>query len=169
MIATSITPLVQRHRLTHQRSTPASLGATAKPLAASKFSLPRYSQEEVTRQTKPQLTRGVGIGTYVDHLTGDRRLDTGTRESSTGSVPTRLLQVGQMNFEKQILRSLSLSTESETAFSTYLAASNSNSNKDKASFAGSSLTSSDESKTTTSRGNSVENHGGSSGYGASSS
>uniref|UniRef100_A0A182X6Y5 Uncharacterized protein n=1 Tax=Anopheles quadriannulatus TaxID=34691 RepID=A0A182X6Y5_ANOQN len=138
MIATSITPLVQRHRLTHQRSTPASLGATAKPLAASKFSLPRYSQEEVTRQTKPQLTRGVGIGTYVDHLTGDRRLDTGTRESST---------------------------ESETAFSTYLAASNSNSNKDKASFAGSSLTSSDESKTTTSRGNSVENHGGSSGYG----
>uniref|UniRef100_A0A182P6C6 Uncharacterized protein n=1 Tax=Anopheles epiroticus TaxID=199890 RepID=A0A182P6C6_9DIPT len=117
MIATSITPLVQRHRLTHQRSTPASLGATAKPLAASKFSLPRYSQEEVTRQSKPQLTRGVGIGTYVDHLTGDRR----------------------------------------------------NSNKDKASFAGSSLTSSDESKTTTSRGNSVENHGGSSGYGASSS
>ncbi|XP_053666547.1 potassium voltage-gated channel protein Shab [Anopheles marshallii] len=142
MIATSITPLVQRHRLTHQRSTPASLGATAKPLAASKFSQPRYSQEEVTRQTKPQLTRGVGIGTYVDHLTGDRRLDSGTRESST---------------------------ESETAFSTYLAASNSNSNKDKASFAGSSLTSSDESKTTTSRGNSVENHGGSSGYGASSS
>ncbi|XP_053676611.1 potassium voltage-gated channel protein Shab [Anopheles nili] len=142
MIATSITPLVQRHRLTHQRSTPASLGATAKPLAASKFSQPRYSQEEVARQSKPQLTRGVGIGTYVDHLTGDRRLDTGTRESST---------------------------ESETAFSTYLAASNSNSNKDKASFAGSSLTSSDESKTTTSRGNSVENHGGSSGYGASSS
>uniref|UniRef100_A0A6R5ZFF2 BTB domain-containing protein n=1 Tax=Anopheles funestus TaxID=62324 RepID=A0A6R5ZFF2_ANOFN len=142
MIATSITPLVQRHRLTHQRSTPASLGATAKPLAASKFSQPRYSQEEVTRQSKPQLTRGVGIGTYVDHLTGDRRLDSGTRESST---------------------------ESETAFSTYLAASNSNSNKDKASFAGSSLTSSDESKTTTSRGNSVENHGGSSGYGASSS
>uniref|UniRef100_A0A182N8B8 Uncharacterized protein n=1 Tax=Anopheles dirus TaxID=7168 RepID=A0A182N8B8_9DIPT len=142
MIATSITPLVQRHRLTHQRSTPASLGATAKPLAASKFSQPRYSQEEVARQSKPQLTRGVGIGTYVDHLTGDRRLDSGTRESST---------------------------ESETAFSTYLAASNSNSNKDKASFAGSSLTSSDESKTTTSRGNSVENHGGSSGYGASSS
>ncbi|KFB44451.1 hypothetical protein ZHAS_00012237 [Anopheles sinensis] len=141
MIATSITPLVQRHRLTHQRSTPASLGATAK-LPASKFSQPRYSQEEVARQAKPQLTRGVGIGTYVDHLTGDRRLDTGTRESST---------------------------ESETAFSTYLAASNSNSNKDKASFAGSSLTSSDESKTTTSRGNSVENHGGSSGYGASSS
>uniref|UniRef100_A0A182J4E9 Uncharacterized protein n=1 Tax=Anopheles atroparvus TaxID=41427 RepID=A0A182J4E9_ANOAO len=141
MIATSITPLVQRHRLTHQRSTPASLGATAK-LPASKFSLPRFSQEEVARQGKPQLTRGVGIGTYVDHLTGDRRLDTGTRESST---------------------------ESETAFSTYLAASNSHSNKDKASFAGSSLTSSDESKTTTSRGNSVENHGGSSGYGASSS
>uniref|UniRef100_A0A182QX54 Uncharacterized protein n=1 Tax=Anopheles farauti TaxID=69004 RepID=A0A182QX54_9DIPT len=138
MIATSITPLVQRHRLTHQRSTPASLGATAKPLAASKFSQPRYSQEEVARQSKPQLTRGIGIGTYVDHLTGDRRLDSGTRESST---------------------------ESETAFSTYLAATNSNSNKDKASFAGSSLTSSDESKTTTSRGNSIENHGGSSGYG----
>ncbi|XP_050095856.1 potassium voltage-gated channel protein Shab isoform X2 [Anopheles aquasalis] len=144
MIATSVTPLAQRHRLTHQRSTPASLGATSSnsKAAASKYSLPRYSQEEVSRQGKPQLTRGVGIGTYVDHLTGDRRLEHGTRESST---------------------------ESETAFSTYLAASNSNSNKDKASFAGSSLTSSDESKTTTSRGNSLENHGGSSGYGASSS
>ncbi|XP_049547092.1 potassium voltage-gated channel protein Shab isoform X3 [Anopheles darlingi] len=146
MIATSVTPLAQRHRLTHQRSTPASLGASSSSssskAAASKYSLPRYSQEEVSRQGKPQLTRGVGIGTYVDHLTGDRRLEHGTRESST---------------------------ESETAFSTYLAASNSNSNKDKASFAGSSLTSSDESKTTTSRGNSLENHGGSSGYGASSS
>ncbi|XP_052872026.1 potassium voltage-gated channel protein Shab [Anopheles cruzii] len=141
MIATSVTPLVQRHRLTHQRSTPASLGASSRS-PTSKFSQPRYSQEEVSRQGKPQLTRGVGIGTYVDHLTGDRRLDTGTRESST---------------------------ESETAFSTYLAVSASNSNKDKASFAGSSLTSSDESKTTTSRGNSLENHGGSSGYGASSS
>ncbi|XP_055624810.1 potassium voltage-gated channel protein Shab isoform X3 [Toxorhynchites rutilus septentrionalis] len=137
MIATSITPIAQRHRLIHQRSTPASLGSKA----LAKFQQPRYSQEEVARQGKPQLTRGVGIGTYVDHLTGDRRLDTGTRESST---------------------------ESETAFSTYLAAS-SNNNKDKASFAGSSLTSSDESKTTTSRGNSLENHGGSSGYGASSS
>ncbi|XP_039430160.1 potassium voltage-gated channel protein Shab isoform X4 [Culex pipiens pallens] len=137
MIATSITPIAQRHRLIHQRSTPASLGSKT----PAKFQQPRFSQEEAARQGKPQLTRGVGIGTYVDHLTGDRRLDTGTRESST---------------------------ESETAFSTYLAASN-NSNKDKASFAGSSLTSSDESKTTTSRGNSVENHGGSSGYGASSS
>ncbi|XP_062708551.1 potassium voltage-gated channel subfamily B member 2 isoform X4 [Aedes albopictus] len=137
MIATSITPIAQRHRLVHQRSTPASLGSKA----AAKFQQPRFSQEEFARQNKPQLTRGVGIGTYVDHLTGDRRLETGTRESST---------------------------ESETAFSTYLAASNSN-NKDKTSFAGSSLTSSDESKTTTSRGNSVENHGGSSGYGASSS
>ncbi|XP_055531656.1 uncharacterized protein LOC129722324 isoform X3 [Wyeomyia smithii] len=137
MIATSITPIAQRHRLVHQRSTPASLGSKT----PAKFQQPRYSQEEVARQNKPQLTRGVGIGTYVDHLTGDRRLDKGTRESST---------------------------ESETAFSTYLAASN-NSNKDKTSFAGSSLTSSDESKTTTSRGNSMENHGGSSGYGASSS
>lgn len=137
MIATSITPIAQRHRLVHQRSTPASLGSKA----VAKFQQPRFSQEEFARQNKPQLTRGVGIGTYVDHLTGDRRLETGTRESST---------------------------ESETAFSTYLAASNSN-NKDKTSFAGSSLTSSDESKTTTSRGNSVENHGGSSGYGASSS
>uniref|UniRef100_A0A182FGP5 Uncharacterized protein n=1 Tax=Anopheles albimanus TaxID=7167 RepID=A0A182FGP5_ANOAL len=145
MIATSVTPLAQRHRLTHQRSTPASLGASSSSTnkaPVSKYSLPRYSQEEVSRQGKPQLTRGVGIGTYVDHLTGDRRLEHGTRESST---------------------------ESETAFSTYLGASNSNSNKDKASFAGSSLTSSDESKTTTSRGNSLENHGGSSGYGASSS
>ncbi|XP_055603476.1 uncharacterized protein LOC129751786 isoform X3 [Uranotaenia lowii] len=143
MIATSITPIAQRHRLVHQRSTPASLGSKA----PTKFQQPRYSQEEVARQNKPQLIRGVGIGTYVDHLTGDRRLDTGTRESST---------------------------ESETAFSTYLAAASSNStnnnnSKDKNSFAGSSLTSSDESKTTTSRGNSVENHGGSSGYGASSS
>ncbi|XP_058466127.1 potassium voltage-gated channel protein Shab isoform X5 [Malaya genurostris] len=137
MIATSITPIAQRHRLVHQRSTPASLGSKA----IAKFQQPRYSQEEVARQGNPHLTRGIGIGTYVDHLTGDRRLESGTRDSST---------------------------ESETAFSTYLAATN-NSNKDKASFAGSSLTSSDESKTTTSRGNSVENHGGSSGYGASSS
>ncbi|XP_058838396.1 potassium voltage-gated channel protein Shab isoform X4 [Topomyia yanbarensis] len=146
MIATSITPTAQRHRLVHQRSTPASLGSKA----MAKFQLPRFSQEEVARQSKPQLLRGVGIGTYVDHLTGDRRLEPGTRDSSTDFL------------------SHTMKPESETAFSTYLAASNNN-NRDKTSFAGSSLTSSDESKITTSRGNSVENHGGSSGYGASSS
>lgn len=80
MIATSITPIAQRHRLVHQRSTPASLGSKV----VAKFQQPRFSQEEFARQNKPQLTRGVGIGTYVDHLTGDRRLETGTRESSTG-------------------------------------------------------------------------------------
>lgn len=156
MIATSITPIAQRHRLVHQRSTPASLGSKA----PAKFQQPRFSQEDFARQSKPQLTRGVGIGTYVDHLTGDRRLDTGTRDSSTGTRRSCDFRTST-SFYPFVL-------ESETAFSTYLAASNSN-NKDKTSFAGSSLTSSDESKTTTSRGNSVENHGGSSGYGASSS
>lgn len=86
MIATSITPIAQRHRLIHQRSTPASLGSKT----PAKFQQPRFSQEEAARQGKPQLTRGVGIGAYVDHLTGDRRLDTGTRESSTGESSTSM-------------------------------------------------------------------------------
>ena len=80
ILQTSVTPLAQRHRLTQQRSVPISSCAKT-----AKFQQPRYSTEDtLSRQIKPQLTRGYGIASYVDHLTGDRRLDPGTRESSTG-------------------------------------------------------------------------------------
>lgn len=86
----------QKHRsLIQQRSTPASLGSKQ-----TKFQTPRMPEEQsFIRATnavsgigtaylhgsgKPQLQRGSGVGGYVDHLTGDGRLDSFGRDSSLG-------------------------------------------------------------------------------------
>lgn len=78
----SISPsLNQRHRiLIQQRSVPAGL-ASSKPV---KFQLPRYPEEQTLRQGKPTLHKTAAVGPYVDHLTGDERMESVTRDSSLG-------------------------------------------------------------------------------------
>lgn len=91
----------QKHRsLIQQRSTPASIGSKQ-----TKFQTPRLPDQEINiRSTiaataagtgttiiihggvKPQLQRGSGVGGYVDHLTGDGRLDSFGRDSSLGNA-----------------------------------------------------------------------------------
>lgn len=74
-------PLNQRHRiLIQQRSVPAGL-TSSKPV---KFQLPRYPEEQTSRHGKPALHKTAAIGSGVDHLTGDGRLENVTRESSLG-------------------------------------------------------------------------------------
>ncbi|XP_037040450.1 potassium voltage-gated channel protein Shab isoform X3 [Bradysia coprophila] len=73
-------PLNQRHRiLIQQRSVPAGLSCS-KPV---KFQLPRYPEEQVSRQAKPVLHKTAATG--VDHLTGDERMESVTRDSSIES------------------------------------------------------------------------------------
>lgn len=74
----------QKHRsLVQQRSTPANLGSRQ-----TKFQTPRIPDDPFVRQIsqpiKPQLQRSIGVGGYVDHLTGDNRLDSFGRDSSLG-------------------------------------------------------------------------------------
>lgn len=88
----------QKHRsLVQQRSTPASL--SNRP---TKFQTPRLPEESYSPSTfavagvgstmllhgggKPQLQRSSGVGGYVDHLTGDGRLDSFGRDSSLGII-----------------------------------------------------------------------------------
>lgn len=75
-------PLNQRHRiLIQQRSVPAGL-TSSKPI---KFQLPRYPEEHICRQGKPILHKSAAVGASgVDHLTGDERTDSVTRDSSIG-------------------------------------------------------------------------------------
>ncbi len=81
-------PLNQRHRiLIQQRSVPAGLASSSssKPI---KFQLPRYPEEQITRQGKPTLLKTAAVGSSasgVDHLTGDERMmEPVTRDSSLG-------------------------------------------------------------------------------------
>lgn len=75
-------PLNQRHRiLIQQRSVPAGL-TSSKPI---KFQLPRYPEEQFSRQGKPILHKSAAVGASgVDHLTGDERTESVTRDSSIG-------------------------------------------------------------------------------------
>lgn len=74
-------PLNQRHRiLIQQRSVPAGL-VSSKPV---KFQLPRYPEEQISRQGKPTLHKTAAVGSGVDHLTGDERMESVTRDSSLG-------------------------------------------------------------------------------------
>lgn len=74
-------PLNQRHRiLIQQRSVPAGL-ASSKPI---KFQLPRYPEEQTSRQGKPVLNKTAA----VDHLTGLERMESVTRDSSLGGFET---------------------------------------------------------------------------------
>lgn len=61
--------------------TSAAASTASKP---SKFQVPRHPEEMTVRQAKPLLHRSTGISSYVDHLTGDNRFESVTRESSLG-------------------------------------------------------------------------------------
>lgn len=76
-------PLNQRHRiLIQQRSVPTGL-VSSKP----KFQLPRYPEEQISRQGKPTLHKTAAVGSGdVDHLTGDERMESVTRDSSLGGL-----------------------------------------------------------------------------------
>lgn len=78
-------PLNQRHRiLIQQRSVPAGL-ASSKPV---KFQLPRYPEEQALRLSKPALHKTAAVVGTVDHLTGDGRMESVTRDSSIGEYHT---------------------------------------------------------------------------------
>lgn len=80
-------PLNQRHRiLLQQRSVPSGMTSAAASTSnkPSKFQVPRQPEEMTVRQAKPLLHRSTGISSYVDHLTGDNRFESVTRESSLG-------------------------------------------------------------------------------------
>lgn len=89
--STIIPQFGQKHRsLIQQRSTPACLGSKQ-----TKFQTPRVPEESISRPSisiahqhgiKPLLQRGLGVGGYVDHLTGDGRLDSFGRDSSLGNL-----------------------------------------------------------------------------------
>lgn len=75
-------PLNQRHRiLIQQRSVPAGLASSSKPV---KFQLPRYPEEQISRQGKPTLHKSAAVAPGVDHLTGGERTEPVTRDSSLG-------------------------------------------------------------------------------------
>lgn len=86
-------PLNQRHRiLLQQRSVPSGMTSAAASTSSkpSKFQVPRQPEESIAgglrQQSKPLLHRSTGISSYVDHLTGDSRFESVTRDSSIGKL-----------------------------------------------------------------------------------
>lgn len=132
--------------------TSAAASTAGKP---SKFQVPRQPEEMTVRQAKPLLHRSTGISSYVDHLTGDNRFESVTRESSLGKCCTlRELESKTVGFTN--ILGLFIITESETAFSTFPSVSaNREMMQDNHFGAGSS----DETKSLINRGNSNESSG----------